>query len=458
MALFLFVTIDYLERKILTMRKPQKKTSIPGPRSQEITKMEQENLAPGLQGFALMAGVAMEKAQGSWITDVDGNEYIDFIGGIGVNGLGHSHPRYVKALQEQVAKISVGSFTSEARAKLVKKVAEHTPGNLNQLQLYSGGAEAVESAMRLAKCYTGKWEFLSFWGGFHGKTLGVMGLLGDGQKQKYGPFAPGSYSLPAYPDCYRCPLGLQYGSCGMACVELFRKSAKTQTTGAIAAVLVEPCQGTAGNIIPPAEWLKAIKEVTKELDALLICDEMITGFGRTGSFFASEDFQVIPDIITVGKSFGGGFPVSGVITSKEIASAEPWAKPSGSSSSYGGNALAATAALTTIQVIEDENLCENSRKMGDRLLQHFLRFKEKYPFVGEVRGKGLFLGIELVKDRKTKEPIEESRMKKFYKDGVARGLLAMSYKATMRFQPALTIDAETIDSGAAILEELFEEI
>lgn len=440
------------------MRKPKQVTAIPGPKSKEIFAREQKNLAPGLQGFALMAEVAMEKGRGSWLTDVDGNEYVDFIGGIGVNGLGHSHPRYVKALTEQMEKLSVGSFTTEARAKLVNKVAEHAPGKIDQLQLYSGGAEAVESAMRLAKSYTGKWEFLSFWGGFHGKTLGVMGLLGDGQKSKYGPFAPGCHSLPAYPDCYRCPLKMKPESCGFACVELFEKSARTQTTGAVAAVIVEPCQGTAGNIVPPPGWLKAVKEVTKRLGALLICDEMITGFGRTGSFFVSKDFEVEPDIITVGKSFGGGFPVSGVLAPSEIARAEPWSKPSGSSSSYGGNPLAAVAALTTIQIIEDEKLCENSRIMGERLLGHFRRFKEKFPFVGEVRGKGLFLGIELVKDRTTKEPLDEARMKKFYADGVRRGFLAMTYKATMRFQPALTIDAEAIDTGAGILEELFTEM
>jgi len=440
------------------MRKPQRATAIPGPKSKEIFGLEQKYLAPGLQSFALMAQVVMEEGRGSWLKDVDGNEYIDFIGGIGVNGLGHSHPRYVKAMQDQVAKLSVGSFTSQARAKLVEKVAQHAPGKLNQLQLYSGGAEAVESALRLAKCYTGKWEFLSFWGGFHGKTLGVMGLLGDGQKQKYGPFAPGNHSLPFYPDCYRCPLKLKSDTCGFACVELFEKSAKTQTTGAIAAVVVEPCQGTAGNIVPPKGWLKAVQEVTKRLDALLICDEMITGFGRTGSFFVSEDFGVVPDIITVGKSFGSGFPVSGVITTSEIAQAEPWSKPSGSSSSYGGNPLAAVAALTTIEVIEEEKLCENSARMGERLLGHFRRFQEKFPFVGEVRGKGLFLAMELVKDRSTKEPVSEARMKKFYKDGVERGFLAMSYKATIRFQPALTIDADTLDSGASVLEELMEDM
>ncbi|MGZ3696338.1 MAG: aspartate aminotransferase family protein [Bdellovibrionota bacterium] len=440
------------------MRKPKRSTAIPGPKSSAIFSAEQKNLAPGLQGFALMAGVAMEKGEGSWLTDVDGNDYIDFIGGIGVNGLGHSHPKYVKALQEQVAKISVGTFTSRARAELVAKVAEHTPGKIDQLQLYSGGAEAVESAMRLAKCYTGKWEFLSLWGGFHGKTLGVMGLLGDGQKQKYGPFAPGCHTLPAFPDCYRCPLGMKPDSCGMACVEVFEKSARVQTTGAIAAVIVEPCQGTSGNIVPPKGWLKAMQEATKRLGALLICDEMITGFGRTGSFFVSDDFGVEPDIITVGKSFGGGFPVSGVLTTSEIAQAKPWSNPSGSSSSYGGNPLAACAALTTIKVIEEEKLCENSARMGERLLGHLQRFKEKFEFVGEVRGKGLFLGIELVKDRTSKEPVSEARMKEFYKEGVARGILAMSYKPTIRLQPSLTIDADTVDAGCEILEGMFADM
>lgn len=439
------------------MKKPQQKTPIPGPKASEIFNQEKQNLAPGLQGFALMSQLVMERGQGSWLWDVDGNEFIDFIGGIGVNGLGHSHPRYVKALKDQLDKISVGSFTSEARAKLVKILAQKTPGDLKQLQLYSGGAEAVESAMRLAKSYTNKWEFFSFWGGFHGKTLGVMGLLGDGQKQKYGPFAPGMHSAP-YADCYRCPLKTTYPGCGLACVDMFRKTAKTVSTGAIAAVLVEPMQGTAGNIIPPSDWLKAIAEVTKELGALLICDEMITGFGRTGSYFACSDMGVTPDIITVGKSFGGGFPVSGVISSAKIAASEPWAKPSGSSSSYGGNPLAATAALTALEIIEEEKLCENSRAMGERMLGHFNRMKEKFPFIGEVRGRGLFLGIELVKDRQTKEPVSETRMKKFFQDGVKKGFLAMSYKATIRFQPALNIDAETVDSGCAILEELFSEM
>ena len=437
--------------------RPKKITEIPGPKSRSLCSEEAKHLAPGLQGFALMAGVAMKKGQGSYLIDVDGNEYIDFIGGIGVNGLGHSHPRFVKALQAQLENLSVGSFTSEARVGLLQKISKIAPKGVDRLQLYSSGAEAVESAMRLAKCYTGKWEFISFWGGFHGKTLGVMGLLGDTQKKSYGPFAAGMHQVP-YPDCYRCPFDKKPDNCAMVCVDFFRKYARTATAGAVAAVIVEPMQGTAGNIIPPKGWLAAVREVCNEIGALLICDEMITGFGRTGSWFASIAQGVIADIITLGKSFGGGFPVSGILSTDEITQAKPWSNPSGSSSSYGGNALAARAALTAIEIIEEEKLCENSRAMGERLLLHFKKMQEKYPFIGEVRGQGLFLGLEMVRDRVSKEPISEQRMKKVYLDGVRRGFLAMSYKASIRIQPALTINAVAIDAGAAILDDIFFEM
>lgn len=434
------------------MRKPKRVSEIPGPKSKAIFSREQEFMAPGLQGFALMAGVAMESGKGSWVTDVDGNDYVDFIGGIGVNGLGHSHPRYIAALKEQLDKISVGSFTTDVRSRLVEKLAQITPGDLNCLQMYSGGSEAVESAMRLAKCYTGKWEFVSFWGGFHGKTLGTMGLLGDGQKNKYGPFAPGLFTSP-YPDFYRCPFGSKTPEASRdLCLEFLRKTLKTSTTGAVAAILVEPFQGTAGNILPPAGWLQGLREIANEFQALLIADEMITGFGRTGDWFVSGAQDVVPDIITVGKSFAGGYPVSGVITRREIAEAKPWANPSGSSSSYGGNPMASVAALTAIEIIESEGLLENSRRMGERLLGHLKRMQERFEFIGEVRGKGLFLGIELVKDRETKTPLSTPLMEEFYRRSVASGLLAMSYKPTIRLQPALNIDAETLDLGAEILE------
>src|SRR5215471_2206177 len=262
------------------------RTPIPGPRSAALRQREDAHLAPGAQGYALMAGIAVETARGSAVTDIDGNTFIDFIGGIGVGALGHSHPTMVKALKDQVEKASVGSFTSAARVELLERLAAHAPPSpperkLHRLQLYSSGAEAVESALRLAKSHTGKYEFLSFWGGFHGKTMGVLSLMGSTFKDKLGPMVPGSHMAP-YADCYRCPLGQTYPSCGVACAELARKQVKVGTAGALAAVIAEPMQGTAGNVVPPKEFLPAIAAIAKEAGALLIADEMITGLGRTG--------------------------------------------------------------------------------------------------------------------------------------------------------------------------------
>jgi 4-aminobutyrate aminotransferase-like enzyme len=198
-------------------------TEIPGPKSRKIIERELEHIAPGLQRFAQMAGIALDHARGSAVTDVDGNTFIDIIGGIAVNGLGHSHPKYVEAVKAQVENISVGSFTSEPRAELLERLAAHRPApELHRAQLYSSGAEAVESALRLAKCYTGKTEFVSFWGGFHGKTMGVLSLMGSSFKDGLGPMVPGSHNILPYPDPYRPPLGVSGASCAQACLEFAR--------------------------------------------------------------------------------------------------------------------------------------------------------------------------------------------------------------------------------------------
>jgi 4-aminobutyrate aminotransferase-like enzyme len=196
------------------------KTAIPGPKSQSLRQREDAHLAPGAQGYALMSGVVVDHAEGTSITDVDGNTFLDFIGGIAVGALGHSHPTWVEAIQKQAGRAAVGSMTSEARVDLFERFARHAPANgVHRLQMYSGGAEAVESALRLAKSYTGKYEFVSCWGGFHGKTMGALSLMGSTFKDKLGPMVPGSHQVP-YADCYRCPLGLQYPTCGVACAEV----------------------------------------------------------------------------------------------------------------------------------------------------------------------------------------------------------------------------------------------
>lgn len=430
-------------------------TQIPGPKSQAIRAREDAHLAPGLQGFALMAGIVVEKAEGSAVTDVDGNVMIDIIGGIGVNGMGHSHPVVVKAIKDQVEKASVGSFTSEARVELLERLAKNRPTpSVHRTQLYSSGAEAVESALRLAKCHTGKNEFVSFWGGFHGKTQGALSLMGSDFKDKLGPMVPGSHIVP-YANCYRCPMKLKYPSCGMACVELMRKQAKMSCAGRVAAFIAEPMQGTAGNVIPPDEFLPAVKSVAKEMDALMIVDEMITGFGRTGKYWGQWHSGVEADIVTLGKQFGGGFPMSAVMSRDEIVNAKPWANPSGSSSSYGGNPLGAAASAAATRVIDEEGLVENSRKMGEYFLKKLEPMVDRYSFVGEVRGRGLFLAVEMVKDKQTKEPLSKTATNRIFAECLKRGLLTMAYAASFRIQPAMTIDSGTIDEAVRILEEVF---
>lgn len=430
-------------------------TEVPGPKSRALRAREDLHLAPGTQGYALSAGIVVESARGSAVTDIDGNTFLDLIGGIGVNGLGYSHPGWVEAIAQQSSKISVGTFTCEARVDLLERVARHAPPGVHRLQLYSSGAEAVESALRLAKSYTGKFEFVSFWGGFHGKTLGALSLMGSTFKEKLGPLASGSHQVP-YADCYRCPLGLTSPSCGLACVEVARKQIKMQSSGSIAAFIVEPMQGTAGNVIPPNEFLPAVQSLAKELGALLIVDEMITGFGRTGRYWGAEHSGVTPDIVTLGKAFGGGFPLSGVLTTDEISKAKPWSNPSGSSSSYGGNPLAAAAGAAALRIIDEEQLVENSRRVGALLLELLTPFVEKYPFVGAVRGAGLFLGVELVKDKTTKEPLSRVATQRLFDEAVRRGLLSMVYAPSFRLQPALTIDENTARNAVAILTEVFD--
>ena len=434
------------------------KSEIPGPRSRELTAQEQGVLAPGLQSFAQMSGIVVAHGKGVTITDVDGNRFLDIIGGIGVNSLGHSHPRWVSAVQRQAEAISIGSFTSQPRIDLLTRIAAHRPApDLFRTQLYSSGAEAVESALRLAKCATGKSELVSFHGGFHGKTLGALSLMGTDKKLGYGPLAEGTHQLP-YADCYRCPLAQSYPSCGLACVETARKQLKAQSKGGIAAFIVEPMQGTAGNIVPPRDWLPAIASLAREFDALLIADEMITGFGRTGSYWGIDHSGVRPDIVTIGKQFGGGFPISGVIGREEVLKAQPWAEPSGSSSSYGGNPLAAAAAAATLATIDEEGLVDNARRVGAHFCAALETLQDRYSFIGRVSGLGLFIGVELVADKATRKPLASRHTNWLFRRLLQRGLLTMAYAAHFRIQPPLTTTVEVVDEAVSVLTDVFDEL
>ena len=423
-----------------------------GPKSRALFDEEQKYIAPGLQSIALYSQLAMESGQGVFLRDVDGNDYLDFVAGIGVASLGYAHAQYARALSDQVSKIGVGSFTTARRLSFVKNLSKVTPKGLDRVQLYSSGAEGVEAALRLAKSRTKKFEFVSFWGGFHGKTGGVLGLIGDGFKSSLGPLMPGLYMSP-YPDPRRCPLGAtEPHDCAAHCLSFLREMLKRETSGALAAILLEPIQGTNGNIIPPPGFFKGVCDIAHENGALFISDEMITGFGRTGKWFGCDHEGVVPDIMTVGKGMAGGFPVSGVIASTEVAQSKPFGNPSGSSSSYGGNPLASAAADATLSVIMKDNLVENSRKVGTSLLKRLEKLKNNSPLIGAVRGRGLMLGVDLI-DPKNGKALDATLCRELFEECLKRGLMTMAYNPSFRINPPLIITEKEAQDGVDRLEE-----
>jgi 4-aminobutyrate aminotransferase-like enzyme len=428
---------------------------LPGPKSQALFDAEARYLAPGTQSVALFSRLAIERGEGAILYDVDGNRYIDLLAGVGVASLGYAHPKYVAALQRQVARVHVGSFTSEHRAALVKLLADLTPGDLNRTQFYSSGAEAVEAAVRLAKSRTGHTEVIGFWGGFHGKTGGVLPVLGSSFKHALGPLMPGAYLSP-YASCARCAFDKTFPACEWHCVEFLRRKIELETTRDVAAIIVEPIQGTAGNVVPPPGYLRLLRQLADELGALLICDEMITGFGRTGKMFAIEHEPVLPDVLTVGKGFGGGFPLSGVIAREAVAFAKPWANPSGSSSSYGGNPLAAAAARVTIETILEEGLVEHARRLGERMLAEMKRWEAEVPIVSDVRGRGLMLGMDLVVPG-TRRLLDKTTTRAIFDALLARGVLAMIYSPEVRINPPLVIEEDQAMTALAIMKDVLSE-
>src|SRR5882724_9302970 len=409
-----------------TLRRTQ--LSLPGPRSKALFDAEAMYLAPGTQSVALFSQLSIDRGEGALLYDVDGNRYVDLLAGVGVASIGYAHPKYVAAMQRQIARVHVGSFTTEHRAALVN---------------------------RLAKARTGHTEMIGFWGGFHGKTGGVLPLLGSSFKHALGPLMPGAYLSP-YASCARCAFDKTFPSCEWHCVDFLRHKIQIETTKDVAAIIVEPIQGTAGNVVPPPGYLKLLRDLADELGVLLVCDEMITGFGRTGKMFAIEHESVLPDVLTVGKGFGGGFPMSGVIAREEVAFSKPWANPSGSSSSYGGNPLAAAAARVTIETIIEDQLVEHARRLGDKMLAEMKRWESELPIVSDVRGRGLMIGMDLVVPG-TRQLLDKKTARWIFDTLLARGVLAMIYNPEVRINPPLVIDEDQAMSALATMKDVLGE-
>src|SRR5437764_8643497 len=391
---------------------PAKTETASPARTKKLFDEEQEFIAPGVQTIALLSKLAIARGRGATLTDLDGRTYLDLNAGVSVASLGHAHPRYVAALTKQLEAVSVGSFTSAPRAELVRLIAGLAPGELSRTQFFSGGAEAVEAGIRLARSFTKRTDVVGFTGGFHGKTAGVLPISDIDWKNLIGPLPTGHHLAP-YADPTRFP-----GSpdeCRVNAIQQLRRVIEEDAGGNPAVIVIEPIQGTAGNIVPPPGFLRDVCDVAHEYGALLLADEMITGFGRTGKLFGCSHDEVIPDIMTLGKGMAAGYPVSALVSTDEIMAATPFSLPSASSSSYGGNPLAAAAALVTIQTILSDKLVENSAKVG-RLLRDGLEvLAKRHRSIANVRGQGLLIGFDLVTDQETKKLLPKKKCIEFFK-------------------------------------------
>ena len=312
-------------------------------------------MAPGLQSIALYSQIAVDRAEGCTITDVDGNEYLDFIAGIAVGSLGHCHPHYVKRLKEQLDRVTFGSFTTENRARFLNLLGGLLPEGITHIQLFSGGAEAVEAAFRLAKSVSKKFEFIGFWGGYHGKTAGVIGLLGGAYRNHQGPFPPGMHLSP-YANCYRCPWNLEYPSCGLACAEHLRNVIKNDTQDEIAAIIIEPMQGTAGNVIPPgrvhSRGQRHRRRMRRAAHRRRNPDRLRPHGNHVGLRAIRPQARHHDDR----QGHGRRLPLERRRLVARAHVRQPFGEPSGSSSSYGGNPLAAAAGLAAVEAFLDEKL------------------------------------------------------------------------------------------------------
>jgi 4-aminobutyrate aminotransferase-like enzyme len=355
--------------------------------------------------------IVWKRARGANVEDVDGNVYIDLTAGFGVAGGGHGASSVVRAIRRQSGALihGLGDVHPNApRLALARRLTELVPGADNKVIFCTSGAEAVELAMKTATLYTGKHGFLTFEGGFHGQTYGALSVTSRERFRE--PFAPQLNQHVArvpYAYCYRCPLGLEYPACEVACLDPVEQALASppESVGPIAAVIVEPVQGREGTVTPPVEYLPRLKKICEKAGVLLIVDELLTGFGRTGRWFCVEHQELTPDILCVGKAMGGGLPIAACVARAEIMDA--WRHQEHEaphSSTFMGNPVASAAALAAIQEIDERDLPARARVLGDIFLKRCRELRSQHRLVGDVRGMGLMVGIELVRDGESREP------------------------------------------------------
>ena len=416
---------------------------------------------PNVRRFLGEEPVLFVDAQGAVLTDHKGKKYIDLLASHGFAGLiGYNHPAVVEALKQQAGTLYSLSmeYPTAPVIALAERLLQAVPDPLRRVFFASAGAEAVEAGLFLAKKHTRKYEIVSLYGAFHGRTHGTRSLLGYAPlKTGMGPLVPGVTRIPAY-YCYRCPLGAQYPACGLQCAKLLEDALRYDSAGEVAVFVAEAVQGTAGNIPAPPGYFRTVKEILDRHGILLFMDEIFTAFGNTGKKFGFEHDGVMPDLMTMSKTLGGGLPISALLATDTVAQAFAPPEPIQYYTTYGSNPLMAAAALAVLEIIERERPWEKAATLGAYWMQGLRRLQDKYALIGDVRGKGVMIGVELVKDRTTKVPAKEESLR-LKAEAAKRGLLlpaGMGWLGnTIRMIPPVVMTMAQIDQALQIMDESF---
>jgi 4-aminobutyrate aminotransferase-like enzyme len=425
--------------------------------SADVVRKHKEYIWPAVTNFYQQPLVA-DHASMQHVWDLDGRKYLDFFGGILTISVGHANPKVTSAIHAQVDRLQHTStlYPNEQIVALAEKLAKITPGHLQKSYFTNSGSEANEMAVLLARMATNSFDVVALRHGYSGGSTLARGMTGQAPWRKAGVVSVG-FAHAVNPYCYRCPLHLKYPECEVACANDVENLIQTGTSGQIAAFIAEPIQGVGGFITPPPEYFKIVFKIVKKYGGLFIADEVQTGIGRTGKkWFGIEQWEVTPDIITAAKGLGNGVPIGATITTAELANAFQGM----TISTFGGNPVTSVAARATIQVIEEENLLENSHTMGKYFREKLEDLKDKHTLIGDVRGMGLMQGLELVKDRQTKEPAPEAAAQLMERTR-AHGLLIGKgglYGNVIRLSPMLNIGKADIQEAIRLLDAAFSEV
>ena len=436
------------------------KTELPGPKSKVLIEKLNKNVAKPL---SIYVPAIIDHAEGALITDIDGNTFLDFSGGLGVLNVGHGNKKVNTAIKAQVDRFlhtDFSVFPYESLINLAERINKLAPGNSpKKTVFFNAGAEAIENAVKIARAYTGRQAIIVYEGAFHGRTLLTMTMTSKPHpyKSRFAPFASEVYRVP-YPNCYRCPLYKDPKTCNMECFNALEKAFDFQVAKEnVAAIVIEPLQGEGGFVVPHKDYFKKLRELCDKYGILLIVDEIQSGFARTGKMFCTEHSGIEPDLMTFAKSIAAGLPLSGVVGKQEIMDSPDDSSIGGT---FIGNPVACAAGNAVLDFIEENNLIQRANEIGQLLKSRGKKFQEKYDVIGDVRGLGAMVGFEFVKDRTTKEPNEElvgEILTRCMKKG-AIFIRAGIYHNVIRFLNTLVMTDEQINEGLDVMEEVLQEI